>query len=61
MKDLLLITFCVAAGFQAYVAAMSFVLWQNAFRVMGSGYIIRMTMLLVAMSWVIYFIPRGAA
>ncbi|MFE4125400.1 hypothetical protein ACFX4S_14870 [Kosakonia sp. YIM B13605] len=60
MKDLLLITFCVAVGFQAFVAAMSFVLWQNAYRVMGHGYIIRLTIFMVALSWIIYFIPRGA-
>ena len=60
MKDLLLITVCVAAGFQAFVAAMSFVLWQNAYRVMGHGYIIRLTIFMVVLSWIIYFIPRSA-
>ncbi|EMF4676188.1 hypothetical protein ACFPZP_16255 [Citrobacter bitternis] len=61
MKDLAVITFCVVAGFYAYVAAMSFVLWQNAFRVLGHGFIARMAIFLVVISMVIYFIPGGKA
>ncbi len=61
MRDLAVITFCVVAGFYVYVAAMSFVLWQNGFRVLGHGFIARMAIFLVVISWVLYFIPGGKA
>ncbi|HCB9326977.1 TPA: hypothetical protein M2P62_001995 [Klebsiella variicola] len=61
MMDLLIITLGVIIGFPLFVASMSFVTWENGFRIMGPGYIIRMIILLIVISWVIYFIPGGAA
>lgn len=58
--DLLIITLSVVVAFPAFVGLMSFVTWQNGFLMMGSGYIIRMTTVLVVFAWVIYFIPGGA-
>ena len=61
MTDLLIIALGVIVGFPAFVALMSFILWENGFRIMGRGYIIRMIVVLIVISWVIYFIPGGSA
>ncbi|MCT2785223.1 hypothetical protein KBQ18_08205 [Klebsiella aerogenes] len=61
MMNLLIIALGVIVGFPLLVAAISFVTWENGFRVIGRGYIIRTTILLIVISWVIYFIPGGTA
>ncbi|MFX2611920.1 hypothetical protein [Enterobacter mori] len=59
MTDLLIITLVVAIGFPAFMAVMSFVVWQNGFRVPGAGFVIRMTIVLVVWSSFVYFIQGG--
>lgn len=55
--DLVIITLSVVVGFLIFVAVMSFATWENGFRMMGRGYIIRMIIVLITISWVLYFIP----
>ncbi|MEI9569488.1 hypothetical protein V5080_03765 [Atlantibacter hermannii] len=60
MKEMIIASLYIIAGFPALVAIMSFVTWSNAFRMLGTGYIARMTAAILIMAWVIYFIPGGA-
>lgn len=46
MKEFLVVTLAVAAGFPALIALMSFVMMQNGFRVLGAGYIVRVVIVL---------------
>lgn len=58
---LTLLTWLAVAAFPAFVALMSFICWQNGFRVLGIGYITRMTLVIVITAWGIYLTPGGAA
>lgn len=55
--NLLIIALGVIVGVLTFVAVMSFATWENGFRLMGRGYIIRIIIVLIVISWVIYFIP----
>lgn len=33
--------------------------WENGFRVLGVGYICRMTLVFIVLVWIIYLIPGG--
>lgn len=61
MKEFLIITLAIAAGFPAIIALMSFVMMQNGFRVLGSGYIVRMIIVLEVCAWIVMAIPAGGA
>lgn len=59
MKELLIITICVIAGFPALIGVISFINWENGFRILGRNYIMRAISVLIVVAWVIYFIPGG--
>lgn len=61
MKEFLVITLAIAAGFPALIAMMSFVMMQNGFRVLGTGYIVRMIIALEVLAWIVIAIPAGGA
>lgn len=52
-------TVTVAAAFPVVVVVMSFVMWQNGFKVMGWPYVARMSVALVALFWLVALIPVG--
>lgn len=61
MKEFLVITLAIAAGFPVLIAMMSFVMMQNGFRVLGAGYIVRMVIVLEVLAWNVMAIPAGGA
>lgn len=61
MKEFLVITLAVAAGFPAFIALMSFVMMQNGFRVLGTGYIVRMIIVLEVIAWIVMATQTGGA
>ncbi len=61
MKDLVIITLGVIAGFPTLIGIVSFITWENGFRILGRNYIMRAIVALIVFAWIIYFIPRGAA
>ncbi|HCB1487798.1 hypothetical protein [Citrobacter freundii] len=61
MKEFLVVTLAVAAGFPALIALMSFVMMQNGFRVLGAGYIVRVVIVLEVLAWIVMAIPAGGA
>ena len=61
MMHLLIISAAVNFGFLAFIAVMSFMTWENYFRLFGRNRIIRVIIVLLIFSWVNYFIFGGAA
>ena len=61
MSDLLIIALGVIIGFPALIGLISFASWENGFRIVGMGYIVRMTIVLILLCWGVYLIPEGAA
>lgn len=53
---LLKITALGALGVPAILLLMSFVMWKNAFRVLGRGFVIRMSMIYVLVAWSVFFV-----
>ncbi|HGW4686434.1 TPA: hypothetical protein ACNIGA_001962 [Klebsiella variicola] len=61
MMNLLIISATVIFGFLTFIAVMSFITWENYFRLFGRNRIIRMMIVLLIFSWANYFIFGGAA
>jgi len=61
VKDLIIISLVVIAGFPAIVGIISFIAWENGFRMLGRNFIMRSIAALIVIAWVIYFIPGGKA
>ncbi|WP_335898834.1 hypothetical protein [Klebsiella variicola] len=61
MMHLLIISAAVIFGFLTFIAVMSFMTWENYFRLFGRNCIIRMIIVFLIFSWVNYFIFGGAA
>lgn len=58
MEEMLIASLCIAIGVPAFIATMSFVTWQNGFKVLGAGYLSRLTLVLIAAVWVYYAILK---
>ncbi|EGL8525742.1 hypothetical protein V4F76_003280 [Salmonella enterica] len=58
--DMIIIALCTIVGIPAIIGIMSFITWENGFRVLGAGYICRMTLVFIVLVWIIYLIPGGA-
>lgn len=56
---LIIATIAPIATFLAVTGIMSFVAWQNVFKIMGWPYIARMNLVIVIVMWVIALIPGG--
>lgn len=52
MEKVLIATLCVVVGVPGLLAVMSFVVWQNGFKVLGVGYVTRLTVVLVVFLWI---------
>ncbi|HBQ5286709.1 TPA: hypothetical protein L7492_004572 [Klebsiella pneumoniae] len=61
MMHLLIISATVIFGLLTFIAVMSFMTWENYFRLLGRNCIIRMMIVLLIFSWANYFIFGGAA
>ena len=61
MMHLLFVSATVIFGLLAFIAVMSFMTWENYFRLLGRNCIIRMMIVLLILSWANYFIFGGAA
>lgn len=61
MMHLLIISAAVIFGFLTFIAVMSFMTWENYFRLLGRNCIIRMMIVLLIFSWANHFIFGGAA
>ncbi|EOE2154627.1 hypothetical protein RZP29_12665 [Klebsiella quasipneumoniae subsp. similipneumoniae] len=61
MMHLLVVSATVIFGLLAFIAVMSFMTWENYFRLLGRNCIIRMMIVLLILSWANYFIFGGAA
>ncbi|MBE0015277.1 Uncharacterised protein [Raoultella planticola] len=61
MMHLLIISATVIFGLLTFIAVMSFMTWENCFRLLGRNCIIRMMIVLLIFSWANYFIFGGAA
>ncbi|EAY4679466.1 hypothetical protein NF98_11650 [Salmonella enterica subsp. enterica serovar Rubislaw] len=57
--DMIIIALFAIAGIPAIIGLMSFITWENGFRVLGVGYICRMTLVFIVLVWIIYLIPGG--
>ncbi|WP_279492031.1 hypothetical protein [Klebsiella variicola] len=60
MMNLLIISATVIFGLLTFIAVMSFMTWENYFRLFGRNRIIRMMIVLLIFSWANYFIFGGA-
>ncbi|ENS0249774.1 hypothetical protein QCW82_001211 [Klebsiella michiganensis] len=61
MMHLLIISAAVIFGLLTFIAVMSFMTWENYFRLLGRNCIIRMMIVLLIFSWANHFIFGGAA
>ena len=61
MMHLLIISAAVIFGFLTFIAVMSFMTWENYFRLFGRNRIIRVSIVLLIFSAANYFIFGGAA
>lgn len=61
MTDLLIIALGVIAGFPAFIALMSFILWENGFRMLGLWRITRFIIATILIVWAAYFVTGGPA
>ena len=61
MMHLLVVSATVIFGLLAFIAVMSFMTWENYFRLLGRNCIIRMMIVLLILSWANYFIFGCAA
>ncbi len=52
-------TLLVVIGFPAFVGVISFITWENGFKVLGWPFVARMTLVLIVIIWVITFTPGG--
>ncbi|MET3817264.1 hypothetical protein [Pantoea sp. UYEF8] len=59
IHKVLIATIGVIVGFPAFVGIMSFITWQNGFKMLGLPYITRMILVLVVVVWVMALIPGG--
>ena len=50
------LTIAIMLGVPLFVVVMSFITWQNGFKYLGVGYLVRMTLVLVVYVWVLYFL-----
>ncbi|EAB3743428.1 hypothetical protein EHN93_17145 [Salmonella enterica] len=60
VHNMIIIALCGIAGILAIISLMSFVAWENVFRMLGAGYICRMTFVFIVLAWIIYLTPGGA-
>ncbi|WP_419792953.1 hypothetical protein [Serratia fonticola] len=58
MDKMLIASLCIAIGLPAFIAVMSFVTWQNGFKMFGAGYITRLTVVLLVFAWAYYAILK---
>ncbi|MCW7609083.1 hypothetical protein OM392_14490 [Serratia bockelmannii] len=58
MEKMLLASVCIAIGVPLFIAIMSFITWQNGFKMLGAGYLSRLTAVLIAFVWVYYAILK---
>ncbi|UAN65900.1 hypothetical protein [Serratia sp. JSRIV006] len=56
MEKILIANICIAFGLPFFIALMSFVTWSNGFKVLGVGYIARLTAVLIVGTWIFYAI-----
>lgn len=49
---------CVAIGVPAFIAIMSFITWQNGLKMLGAGYMSRLTAVLITFAWIYYAILK---
>jgi hypothetical protein len=61
MKEFLIVTLLVAAAYPALIATTSFMMMQNCFRVLGAGYIVRATIVLEVIAWILMATPLDGA
>ncbi|EPG4669103.1 hypothetical protein MWS29_004326 [Klebsiella pneumoniae] len=61
MMHFLIISAAVIFVLLTFIAVMSFMTWENYFRLFGRNCIIRMMIVLLIFSWANYFIFGGAA
>ncbi|MDE5192622.1 hypothetical protein PYX08_20130 [Citrobacter freundii] len=61
MKEFVIVTLVAAAVFPVWIVMMSFVMMENGFRTFSTGYIVRMTIVLVVISWAFLAISAGGA
>lgn len=61
MKEFVIVTLVAATVFPVWIVMMSFVMMENGFRTFGTGYIVRMTIVLVVISWIFMAISSGGA
>lgn len=59
MKEYLIAISFILVGFPALVAVMSFVMWDNGFKRLGLGYMVRMTLVLCLIAAVMCAIEGG--
>ncbi|MDU4128655.1 hypothetical protein [Pantoea sp.] len=59
IHKVLIATIGVIVGFPAFVGIMSFITWQNGFKMLGLPYITRMILVLVVVVWAMAIIPGG--
>ncbi|WP_313686058.1 hypothetical protein [Pantoea sp.] len=57
LEKTIIATLAAAAGMPAFAGIISFVMWQNAFRVLGWKYIARLSLVLVLLVWINAAIP----
>ncbi|WP_162598283.1 hypothetical protein [Serratia marcescens] len=58
MEKMFLVSMCIAIGVPAFIATMSFITWQNGFKMLGAGYLSRLTTVLIAFVWIYYAILK---
>lgn len=49
---------CIAIGVPALIAIISFITLQNGFKILGAGYLSRLTAVLIAFAWIYYAILK---
>lgn len=50
------LTIASIVGVPSFVVVMSFITWENDFKYLGIGYLVRIALVLVAYVWILYFL-----
>lgn len=58
MDNPIFLTLLAIASIPTYLGLMSFIMWENGFRIMGIGWIARLTTVLVVGLWVCITIKK---
>ncbi|CAI1229914.1 Uncharacterised protein [Serratia ficaria] len=58
MDNPIAITLLIIASGPIYLSLMSFLTWENAFRILGFGFTARCTIAMLALFWICFAITR---